>query len=72
MMRSKKLAWFLLFMVLISMALFLSGCDDGDGDDPPESFLKMLLNIFLVSAFIFTGTSIMNNKNSNKGNDSLK
>jgi len=71
-MRSKKLAWFLLFMVLISMALFLSGCDDGDGDDPPESLLKMLLNIFLVSTFIFTGNSIMNNRNSRKGNDSLK
>lgn len=65
-MRSKKLAWFLLFMVLISMALFISGCDDGDGDGPPESLLKMLFNIFLVSAFIFTGNSIMNN--SKKGN----
>ncbi len=67
-MRSKKLAWFLLFMVLISMALFLSGCDDGDGDGPPESLLKMLSNIFLVSTFIFTGTSIINNRNSRKGN----
>ncbi|MEQ8221555.1 MAG: hypothetical protein ABRQ37_04585 [Candidatus Eremiobacterota bacterium] len=67
-MRSKKLAFFLLFMVLLTMVLFLSGCDDGDGDDPPESFLKMLFNIFLVSAFIFTGTSIMNNRNSKKGN----
>lgn len=54
------------------MTLFLSGCDDGDGDGPPESLLKMLLNIFLVSAFIFTGTSIMNNKNSGNGNGSLK
>ena len=59
-------------MVLITMALFLSGCDDGDGDDPPESLLKMLFNVFLVSAFIFTGTSIFHGKNSGKKQNSSR
>lgn len=49
------------------MALFFAGCDDGDGDEPPESLLKMLFNVFLISTFIFSGTSIFNGRNSKNG-----
>lgn len=64
-MNKKILLIFFIIMVLISMAMLLSGCDDGDGDDPPESLLKALFNIFLLSMCIFTVSNI-NGKNSGK------